>query len=177
MSMLVPIHSAAFGAETIPTVNARELHAKLRTGRDFSNWIKGRIDKYGFLEGEDYVTTKVSAKSGENLGGRPTIDYHLALDMAKELAMLENNPQGRAARRYFIAAEKALRAVAPLARAEILRAHPEWAKIARYDALGLNYVEIGRLLGCNESTVRRARARMTACGLLPCAVPGKQVTA
>lgn len=45
MTLLVPIHSADFGAETLPTVNARELHAFLRVGRDFSNWIKGRLEQ------------------------------------------------------------------------------------------------------------------------------------
>lgn len=37
------------------------------------------------------------------------MDYELSLDMAKELAMLEKNEQGRAARRWFIQAEKMLR--------------------------------------------------------------------
>jgi phage anti-repressor protein len=36
------------------SVNARNLHAALKAGRDFSNWIKDRIEKYGFEEGEDY---------------------------------------------------------------------------------------------------------------------------
>ena len=41
--------------------------------------------------------------------GRPTIDYHLTIDMAKELAMIENNAIGRQVRRYFIRAEQELR--------------------------------------------------------------------
>ena len=35
-------------------VSARELHQFLEVGRDFSNWIKDRISKYGFIEGEDF---------------------------------------------------------------------------------------------------------------------------
>jgi phage anti-repressor protein len=35
-------------------VNARDLHAALGIGRDFSNWIKDRIKKYGFEEGKGY---------------------------------------------------------------------------------------------------------------------------
>lgn len=35
-------------------VNARDLHAFLQVGKDFSNWIKGRVDKYDFVEGKDF---------------------------------------------------------------------------------------------------------------------------
>lgn len=31
-------------------VSARELHQFLEIGRDFSTWIKGRIEEYGFIE-------------------------------------------------------------------------------------------------------------------------------
>jgi phage anti-repressor protein len=88
-------------------VDGRGLHGALEVGRDFTNWIKGRIDQYEFTEGEDY---EVFAKSGENpSGGRPATEYSLSLDMAKELAMLENNEAGRRIRRYFIGVEKKAR--------------------------------------------------------------------
>ncbi|MDR2052471.1 MAG: antA/AntB antirepressor family protein [Treponema sp.] len=51
-----------------PMVNARDLHERLEVGRDFSNWIKDRIEKYGFLEGEDF-----SPNLAKNTGGRPGI--------------------------------------------------------------------------------------------------------
>ena len=35
-------------------VNARELYIWLKVGRDFSNWIKDRIEKYDFREGKDF---------------------------------------------------------------------------------------------------------------------------
>ncbi|WP_181938967.1 antA/AntB antirepressor family protein, partial [Klebsiella pneumoniae] len=40
-------------------------------------------------------------------------DYLLSLDMAKEVAMVERNEQGRAVRRYFIQCEEALQLSAP----------------------------------------------------------------
>lgn len=87
-------------------VNARDLHAFLEVGRDFSNWIKARIFDYDFQENQDFI---VYANLGENPnGGRPTIEYHLTLDMAKELSMVERNEQGRLARRYFIECERHL---------------------------------------------------------------------
>jgi phage anti-repressor protein len=91
------------------TVNARDLHEALGVGRDFSNWIKGRIEEYGFVEGEkaDYHL----AKSGEVVnrpqgGGTPGDLYLLSVDMAKELAMVENNETGRKIRRYLIRIEQ-----------------------------------------------------------------------
>lgn len=39
-------------------------------------------------------------------GGRPTVEYALTLDMAKQLCMVENNKKGRIARKYFIECEK-----------------------------------------------------------------------
>lgn len=36
-------------------VNARDLHVFLDAKQDFSNWLKGRIKKYGFIENVDYV--------------------------------------------------------------------------------------------------------------------------
>ncbi len=49
---------------------------------------------------------------------------------------------------------------------ELYAVRRNWEKLARYHALGLNNHEIGRLLNCNESTVRGWKARMAACGLI-----------
>ncbi|WP_375608667.1 MULTISPECIES: antA/AntB antirepressor family protein [unclassified Bartonella] len=107
MNTLIKISEQAVGQEIIQTVNARELHVFLEVKRDFSNWIKDRINKYSFLKNQDYI---VFANFGENLqGGRPSTEYHLTLDMAKELSMVERNEKGRQARRYFIECEKKLR--------------------------------------------------------------------
>lgn len=106
-------------------VNARELHQKLGSKQRFADWIKNRIEKYGFVENQDYeVFHKIMKNSNdvgnqdyevfkENLknsnGGRSRIEYALSLDMAKELCMIENNEQGRLFRKYFIEVEKAAR--------------------------------------------------------------------
>jgi len=47
-----------------------------------------------------------SVKAGKPQGGRPSIEYHVTLDMAKELSMVESNHKGREAHRYFIAMER-----------------------------------------------------------------------
>lgn len=84
-----------------PVVNARDLHKFLQTGRDFSTWIKDRIEKYDFIEGEDFSPELVKTPNG-----RPLTEYFITLDMAKELAMVENNELGKQARKYFIKVEK-----------------------------------------------------------------------
>ena len=109
---LVPVFTSTLQGQLVQLVDARTLHAFMGVLRDFSSWIKGRISKFGFISGVDYVVPNSGAtlftKSGENLGGRPCIAYHLTLDMAKELAMVENNAKGREARRYFIDCERQL---------------------------------------------------------------------
>jgi len=103
------------GQEVIQTVNARELHGFLQSGKDFSTWIRDRITKYGFQDGIDYTTVQnLSTPESGSTMARPqrTKDYHISLDMAKELAMVERNDQGKQARLYFIECEKKLQEVA-----------------------------------------------------------------
>ena len=91
------------------SVNARELHAKLESKQEFSNWIKSRIKKYEFLENQDYSTIdKFINREGSNLGNKIK-DYHLTINMAKELAMIEHNEIGKLIRRYFIEVEDRFR--------------------------------------------------------------------
>lgn len=105
--------NATIGGLSVNAVHGRQLHQWLKVGRDFSNWMKDRIDRYGFEEGVDFVK-EVSARSGENpSGGRPTTEYLLTLDTAKEVAMVENNTRGRQARRYFIEIERRYREQTP----------------------------------------------------------------
>lgn len=101
---LIPVFNGALGDRQQQLCDARDLHSFLSVGRDFSTWIKDRIEQYGFVEGEDF-----SPFLGKSTGGRPGMEYHLTLDTAKELAMVENNEQGRQVRRYFIAMEREAR--------------------------------------------------------------------
>ena len=85
-------------------VSARELHEGLEVKSRFNDWIKNRINKYGFEENEDYTTLTKNLVNG----GKET-DYIITLDMAKELCMVENNELGRQYRKYFIECEKKLK--------------------------------------------------------------------
>jgi phage anti-repressor protein len=81
-------------------VDARELHEKLFISTRFNDWISRQINNYGFIEGEDFYS--ILSKTT----GRPSKEFLLVIDTAKEIAMVQNNEQGRAVRKYFIRVEK-----------------------------------------------------------------------
>ncbi|AWY19962.1 antA/AntB antirepressor family protein [Moraxella bovis] len=84
--------------------DARQLHKFLGVQTRFNDWIKSRISEYGFVKNQDYVSFTENSVKPKN--GRKSIQYHITLDMAKELAMVEKNAKGREIRRYFIDCEK-----------------------------------------------------------------------
>lgn len=102
---LIPVNQGQIGDATVQTVNARELHAYLEVATRFNDWITARINDFGFVEEQDFTSfTENSVK-----GGRPSKEYAITLDMAKELSMVERNDKGKEARRYFIECERKLK--------------------------------------------------------------------
>lgn len=69
-------------------------------GTHFKDWFP-RMCEYGFEEEKDFRS--ILSKS---TGGRPSTDYEITLDMAKEIAMIQRNEKGKEARQYFIEVEK-----------------------------------------------------------------------
>lgn len=88
-------------------VNARELHQFLESKQRFADWIKNRIEKYQFIENQDFFTASQIYETA-NGGYATRTEYALTINMAKELSMVENNERGREARKYFIACEQKL---------------------------------------------------------------------
>lgn len=82
--------------EGAPMIDARTLHGWLGTRERFNDWVQRRVDEYGFEAGEDFYRNFSKSPSGR---GRPRTDYLLTIDTAKELAMIERTPKGRATRR------------------------------------------------------------------------------
>lgn len=79
-------------------VNARDLHAFLDSKQRFVDWIKGRIEKYSFIEGEDYQKLcfdyqgNLLSVRGHNFMKSENkhvskIEYALSISMAKELVV------------------------------------------------------------------------------------------
>lgn len=74
----------------------------------YSRWCKKNIIENPFAtEGIDYIPIR---HDGENHnGGRPSYDYKLTSDFAKQLSMTVKNERGQQARQYFIACEQGLK--------------------------------------------------------------------
>lgn len=88
-------------------IDSKLLHKNLEVASYHADWIRRRIENYGFEEGQDYYSNLSIRSDGK--AGKPSKNYYLTLDMAKELCMLENNEKGKATRKYFIKAEKEYR--------------------------------------------------------------------
>lgn len=100
---LLPIERLENGMKA---VDARKLHEVLGSLQHYSDWIKNRIKKYGFKETFDFIREhKLMRQAHGNLMNTRT-EYYLTVEMAKELAMIENNEMGTKVRRYFIEVEK-----------------------------------------------------------------------
>ena len=82
-------------------VSARERHEFLEVKKDFTDWFKYRVAQYGFEENLDFTPIL-----GKSTGGRPSKDFAIKIEMAKELSMVENSEKGKEARKYFIECEK-----------------------------------------------------------------------
>ena len=96
-------------------INARDLWVQLgKPQGKFADWSKRKIilkkTKGGlitFTENKDYIG--FSQNCEKPVGGRPTIEYSLTLDCAKNISMMENTDNGALCRQYFILMEKAVK--------------------------------------------------------------------
>jgi len=99
-SNLIPVFNGLIQNQPVQLCNARELHSFLEIQTRYNDWVKNRINEYGFIQDEDYLVIT------ERTNGRPRKEYHITLDMGKELGMVERNERGRQIRKYFIECER-----------------------------------------------------------------------
>lgn len=100
MNKLIPTHQ---NDNDEILVTGRDLHKFLEVKDNYTDWFK-RMSTYGFDENIDFIS--ISEKSDKPQGGRPRVNHHIKIDMAKEVSMLQRNEKGKQARRYFIEIEK-----------------------------------------------------------------------
>ena len=111
MNQLIPLQPQTIDGNAVETVSARELHAFLESKRQFADWIKNRITDYDFQENQDFICVSQkneTQRADGQIGVAVSNEYYITLDMAKEVAMIENNDKGKQARQYFIDCEKKL---------------------------------------------------------------------
>ena len=104
MDKIFNIVETSLNNQSVNTVNARDIHKYLNVGKDFSTWIKDRIDAFSFMENIDYLV--LTPEMGNNQKGRPLKEYHVSLDMAKELSMVDRGEKGKQVRKYFLECER-----------------------------------------------------------------------
>ena len=90
--------------ETGQAVSARELHDRLGISKHFTDWFKQQSERLGLTEGEGFITFRGETSE---IGGRPSTDYIIPLDIAKHLAMISGGENAYKIREYFIQVEKA----------------------------------------------------------------------
>ena len=99
MDSLIQITKNTINGVEINSVNAREIYDYLGLAKgQFSRWIKTAIEKYDFIQNEDFLSIDTDVEGVK--------DYIVTLDMAKELCMVSNTEKGKEARKYFIEFEK-----------------------------------------------------------------------
>lgn len=126
-------------------VSARELHQFLEAGSNVNTWFKNQVERAMLQEGIDFIQI-----NEESTGGRPSIDYVISLQSAKEIAMLNGGEKGKQARLYFIECEKQLKNNTPsyliedrIARAQqYIREEQERVELAKQLKLKTEHLEV-----------------------------------
>ena len=87
--------------ELVQAVSARDLYQFLQPTERFSSWFDRQL-QYGFENGVDYLGCKVF----NTLARQELQDFHISIDMAKEISMIQRSQKGKQARQYFIECER-----------------------------------------------------------------------
>ena len=112
-------------------VNSRILHRELGVGRDYSTWIKNRIEKYNFNENVDYKSFWMDKKGCNITIGKVKDfgldvkkynqmvrygfkkDYLITIQMAKYLCSIEKKEEGAKILKYLTSSEEKIVIIKP----------------------------------------------------------------
>ena len=170
--------------EEVTLINGEDLHAALGIQTPYSKWILRRIEEFGFVRNLDFIGVDKIVRTEAGFFGerdKKMIEYHLTLDMAKELAMVERSEIGRQVRRYFIQIENEVRDAIPAwalsqieqtqaqlraAHTLALRGNGFLQRVVRYTQAGLSQTEVAKLSDCSATKVERAQRLLRDSGVL-----------
>jgi anti-repressor protein len=83
-------------------VSARDLHRQLGINKRFTDWFKYQAEKLCLNEGNGFIPILGETS---DIGGRPSIDYQITLEIAKHLSMISGGERAYRIRQYFIEVE------------------------------------------------------------------------
>ena len=83
-----------------PTISGRMLYDFLEVKEKYTQWFNRKSK--GFIENVDFVPYSEKTENGGVSGVKVILNHVLTLDMAKHLAMMQQNEKGMIARQYFI---------------------------------------------------------------------------
>jgi phage anti-repressor protein len=98
VSRHIRVFAGAVQGQPALLVDARELHASIAIGRDFSHWIRERIVDYGYVADQDYIKVLPAPPAPR---GRAPLAFHLTLEMAKDLTAIEGTTKAKMVKRHL----------------------------------------------------------------------------
>ncbi len=78
-------------------VDAREIYDFIEVKSRFNDWFKNSVEFISAKEGEDFYK-----KNSKSTGGRPSIEYDVTVDCAKELCLTQRSEKSKQLRLWLI---------------------------------------------------------------------------
>ncbi|MEH8031437.1 antA/AntB antirepressor family protein [Gallibacterium anatis] len=121
--------------QTTLLINARELHQILQVKTKFQDWINRRLLNGYFRENVDFLNILKFENVKTGLWGSREMevkDYHLTIDTAKHLCLMEHSEIGYQIRQQFIEDDNKMRALIPQLNAELNEAKRQLLSIPTF---------------------------------------------
>ncbi len=116
--MNIIISKRTIGQAEINSVSSRELHKELEIKKKYPDWIKTQISRLHLRANYHYIVNEevipLEGINPKTKGGRPSFDYIITLDTAKNISLISLSKKGADIRDYFIECEKKLTEIRPI---------------------------------------------------------------
>lgn len=131
------ISQTDFNGQLKDTINARDLHVFLQSKRQYTNWIKTKLQKVGFKEGIDYLHHKFVKQVSS--GAKHLTEYFITVETAKQISLMENTEVGYQYRLHLIARDDELKAIyAQQAKTKITQPETATPDLSKFTCQELN---------------------------------------
>lgn len=121
--------------QTTLLINARDLHKVLQVKTKFQDWINRRLLNSYFRENVDFLNILKFENVKAGVWGSRGVevkDYHLTIDTAKHLCLMEHSDIGYKIRQQFIDDDNKMRALIPQLTAELAEAKQQLISIPTF---------------------------------------------